>query len=348
MRTWIMPLVVLLGAGVVFLLTREPERSVVLYCAVDQDQSRPVAEAFSRETGLTVTYEGEDETRRSIGLFRRILEERDAPRADVFWNNEIMTTVHLGLRDALAPLPEGLAAQFPAKWRDPDGRFVAFGARVRVLLVNTELLPDPADHPDSVEDLLDPRYAERGLKTCLAKPETGTTYTHAVVLLTRDEIKGKAFFEALAEARRAGRVVVVGGNGPSMQQARDASNRVAFALTDTDDAKVAIDSGAPVKVVFPDQGEGQPGALVIPNTAALVRRAPHKEAAERLLRYLVSAENEAALARGPSAQVPLRDGVTAPAGVRLPDRTMEVDWAAVGRNRDTWREWLDRTFRPAD
>jgi iron(III) transport system substrate-binding protein len=103
-----------------------------------------------------------------------------------------------------------------------------------------------------------------------------------------------------------------------------------------------------VNVVYPDQGEGQPGTLVLPNTVALVTGAPHPEAAERLLRFLVSAEVERRLAAGPSAQIPLRQEVEAPAHVKRPGkdfRAMEADWRAVADRRDTWLDFLQGLFQ---
>jgi iron(III) transport system substrate-binding protein len=262
-----------------------------------------------------------------------------------------MTTIHLGQQGILDKLPAGVAEQFPEAWRDPEGRYVAFGARARILLVNTELLPDPADHPTSVEDLLHPRYREKGLLTCMARPETGTTFTHATALLTKDEASARAFLERVARAGTGpdATVRLVTGNGPAMRDASDAANRVAFSLTDTDDAYVAIRQGAPVRVVYPDQGEGRPGTLVIPNTVALVSGRPHAgEVPAELLRWLVSPDTERRLAHGPSAQIPLRPGVEAPPHVKVPGRdfrAMDVDWQAVGTNRDRWRDWLQATFR---
>ena len=83
---------------------------------------------------------------------------------------------------------------------------MAFGARARVFLVNTELLPNREDYPSSLEDLLDPKYKAMGLVTCMARPLTGTTYTHAVALLTR----GRGGGQALPRRRRRGRPPTAG------------------------------------------------------------------------------------------------------------------------------------------
>jgi iron(III) transport system substrate-binding protein len=353
MRPVVFPVVILLVAGVVWLLVRPEHYDVVLYCAVDPDQSRPIAMAYEERAGIRVRYESEVETLRSVGLSRRLLEEKDEPVADVFWNNEIMTTVYLGQKGILDPLPPGVADGFPPEWRDPEGRYVAFGARARILLVSRTHLPDPKDWPDSVEDLLDPKYAKMGLQTCMAVPETGTTFTHAVALLVASPEKAKAFFQAIQDASVAedAPVRLVKGNGPAADQVRDASNKVAFALTDTDDAWARIQEGANVEVVYPDQGPGQPGTLLIPNTVALVKGRPHPGTVSAdLLRWLVSGDTEATLAKGPSAQIPLRPGVEAPDRILRPGkdfRAMAVDWQEVGRHRDTWWAWLQRVFHAA-
>jgi iron(III) transport system substrate-binding protein len=352
MRTILFPLVILLvAAGLFWLLRPEPEADVVLYCGVDQDQSQPIAQEFTEETGLTVRYEGEIESARSIGLPGKLREEKDSPKADVFWSNEIMNMVDLGRRGLLAKLPDGVAERFPPEWRDPQGEYVAFGARARILLVNTELLPDPADHPTRVSDLLDPRYEEMGYVTAMARPLTGTTYTHAVALLTRDAQSGMAFLQAVAEAGKAGRMKITVSNGGAMRETSDPENGIAFCLTDTDDARAAIQKGWPVKVVYPDQGEDDIGTVLIPNTVALIKGGPHPEAGAKLLEWLVAPENELRLASGPSAQIPLNPSLES---ANLPEYVMqpgydfavaEVDWQKVGENRDKWHDWLVNAFR---
>ncbi len=355
MRSFILPLVIVAVAVLVWwLFDPEPEADVVLYCGVDQDQSQQIAQLYEKEKQLRVNYVGESEAFRSIGLPSRLKGEAAHPKADVFWSNEIMNMVDLGNQGLLAKLPEGIAAKFPPLWRDPMGQYVAFGARARVLMINTEVLPNEEDHPRRVADLLDPRYEELGVLTCMAAPLTGTTYTHAVALLTRDEEDARSFLEAVAAAGRAGRMKITPSNGSAMRETRDASNNIAFCLTDTDDAWKAIREGAKVKVVYPDQGDGEIGAVLIPNTVAVVKGAPHPEQAAALLTWLASPENELRLAKGPSAQIPLRPELARaqmPAHVERPGtefRPAEVDWQAVGANRDRWLDWLTATFRPAD
>ena len=83
------------------------------------------------------------------------------------------------------------------------------------------------------------------------------------------------------------------------------SGQIAFGLTDTDDAMGEVEAGSPVAIVYPDRKPDELGTLFIPNTLAIIKGAPHPKAARALADHLLSPEVEAALANGPSAQIPL-------------------------------------------
>lgn len=89
---------------------------------------------------------------------------------------------------------------------------------------------------------------------------------------------------------RARGVQIVDGNSVTKDMA--AAGQVMVGYTDTDDAKDALKDGAPVVMIFPDQGEDGMGTLITPSTAALVKGAPHSENGKKLLDFLVSAETE--------------------------------------------------------
>ena len=127
----------------------------------------------------------------------------------------------------------------------------------------------------------------------------------ACLFATWGEDRAKQFFRDLKANAQ-----VLSGN---RQVARAVgTGQLAFGLTDTDDAMIEKESGRPVEIVYPDQAEGELGVLLIPNTLAIVKGAPHREAAERLVDYLLSPEVEERLATGPSAQIPLNPAVKLP------------------------------------
>jgi len=297
---------------------------VIVYTALDQTFSEPILAAFEAETGIDVRAVYDTEATKTVGLVNRIVAEHGTPRCDVFWNNEIVRTVMLKRRGMLQAYRSPSAADIPAGMKDADGYWTGFAARARVLICNTEQLR-PAQRPAKILDLADARWRGR---VALAYPLFGTTATHAAALFVAlGDAQARRFFERL----KANEVVVVDGNAAS----KDAVVRgeVPVGFTDTDDANVAREQGKPVSVVVPDQHEGGMGALVIPNTVALIAGAPHPEQGKQLIDFLLRRGTERLLAHSGSAQMPVRRGVPTPDGmIRLDEvKPMAVDWDAVER-----------------
>jgi iron(III) transport system substrate-binding protein len=325
--------------------TREPAE-VVAYTALDREFSEPIFREFTDSTGIVVNPAYDTESTKTVGLTTRIIAETARPRCDLFWNNEILNTLRLQraglLRSYVSPAATVFPADvrstegYPANMRSPAGLWYGFAARARVIVVNTNRLA-PERYPKSIRDLTDPQWYEQ----CgIAKPLFGTTATHAACLFAawgEEEAK-----EYLLGVKRNARIMA--GNKQVAQAV--ASNALAFGLTDTDDALVEIERGMPVAIVYPDQGEDQPGTLFIPNTLALIQGSPNPEEAEQLLDFLLSSEVERRLADGPSVQIPLRKGVAASPRVKTPDeiRAMAVDWQSAAAKWDTAAEFLKTEF----
>lgn len=281
------------------------DRDVTLYVALDQEHSESLVKRFEEDSGLKVDARFDTEASKTVGLVSAILEEQNRPRCDVFWNNEIAHTVRLAQKGLLEGYLSDAATDLPAEYRDRDGLYTGFAARARVLIVNTELLADPASRPSSMWDLIDPRWKGR---CAVARPLTGTTLTHFTALR---QVLGAEEFERFVTGLFDNEVQVLASNGATMRSVR--SGELAFAFTDTDDFHVALSKGYPVACVFPDQGEGQVGTMLIPNSVAMIKGGPHPDGARRLIDFILSEEVEALLAAARSAQIPLRPGVAPPA-----------------------------------
>ncbi len=295
-------------------------RQVVVYTSLDQRYSEPILRAYQRKTGVDVKPVYDTEATKTVGLANRLLAEQEAPRADVFWNSEILRTIQLERAGVLAPYRSPSAEGFPSEFVDPGGYWTGFGARVRVLAVNTERL-SPDERPRNLDQLLDPVWRGR---FAMAWPLFGTTSTHVAALFA---LWGPERAETWLRALAANEPLVVDGN--STARDRVVAGAVPVALTDSDDVAVAERQGHPIDMVFPDP-EGA-GTLVIPNTVALIAGAPHPEEGRALIDYLLSEDVERALARADGAQIPLRPGLPWPQ--QLPPREtlriLEVDFDAV-------------------
>jgi iron(III) transport system substrate-binding protein len=74
-------------------------------------------------------------------------------------------------------------------------------------------------------------------------------------------------------------------------------------LTDSDDVYAAQRNGWPV--AMRPLGHGDGGAMTIPNSAAVVRGAPHPEAARRLMAFLLGETTERLLVESDSHNAPV-------------------------------------------
>jgi iron(III) transport system substrate-binding protein len=301
--------------------SRGTEREgVVAYVSLDQVYAEPVLRDFERQTGVPVRAVYDTEATKTTGLANRLLAEKDAPQADVFWNSEIVRTLVLERKGVLAPYASPAAAGMPPRYRDPRGYWTGFAARARVIAIDPRRLPR-SEWPTHLSDLADPKWKGR---IAMAYPLFGTTAAHVAALFA---IWGPERARRWLESLAANDVAVVDGNST----ARDlvVAGRVPVALTDSDDVASARSRGEAIEMVFPD-ADGS-GTLVIPNTVALIAGARHAEAGRRLIDFLLSPEVELALSRLPGAQIPLREGLPWPAPLppRQSLRAMEVDFGAV-------------------
>jgi iron(III) transport system substrate-binding protein len=267
--------------------------TVTVYTSLDQVYSEPILRDFEKRTGIRVLPVYDAEAAKTTGLTNRLIARRDKPDCDVWWNNEPVQTARLAGMGLLAKYESPAAARIPAAFRDPDGRWTGFAGRMRVIIYNTRLVDH--DHPFlSMAYFGCPPW--RG-KATIARPFFGTTLTHMCILY---DTWGPERLKAFLLAMRTNEVALCAGNGP----VRDlvAAGEYAFGLTDSDDAYSAMQQGKPVAVVLPDRAAG---AVILPNTVALIAGCPHPEAGRKLIDYLLSAEVECRLAEGPSAQIPL-------------------------------------------
>jgi len=304
--------------------SKDPD--LVVYCSLDQEFSEELIQRFGRETGLAVRAEFDIEANKNVGLAMRIREEAASrPRCDVFWSNECAQVVSMAEDGLLQPYDSPSARDIPAEFRDVQHRWTGFAARGRVFIVNTKLADPAKIH--SMWDLFDPQWKGQ---VAMARPLAGTTNTHMTALyLTLGEEEARRYVDTAAKMAREGSLNLATGNAHVMRLVRD--GQAAFGWTDTDDFNVAREAGFPVVAVYPDR-DGV-GTLLIPNSIAILKSAPHTDAARRFVDWILRPEIEAELARSKSAQVPVRASVPRPAHVIGADEltAMKVDWLEVGR-----------------
>ncbi len=310
---------VLLAAGCTG--RRSPLPEVRICSSLEADIVEPIFQEFTRDTGIKVrpTF---DAAPRTADEWAALLDGGDkSPPCDLFWNTEILSTILLARRGLLAESPSVRDDRIPAMYRSTRGQWHAFAAHARVLLVNTAIIKEEeGELPRSVRDLADPRWKGR---IAIGRPLAGSAAAHAACLFTVwGSIAAEQYFRDLKDNR----VQVMTDNRQVALAV--GSGQIAFGLTDSDDALAEVDKSMPVAVVYPDQGVGQMGTLLIPNTISILEQSKHRAAAMRLVQFVLSQNVEAQLALARGGQIPLDPEIDVSSRLKIPDgvRPMDVDF----------------------
>jgi iron(III) transport system substrate-binding protein len=282
----------------------QEEPTIIVYCAQDQVFAEPLLAEFTRQTGIKARAVFGNEAVKTVGLANRLLAEKDHPQCDVFWGNEELRARQLAdLR----------------VFRATNG-FVAFGFRSRRIVVNTNKV-SLAEAPRTLAELTNAAW--RG-KVALAYPMFGTTATHFLALRQR---WGDASWQAWCRALQANKPFLVDGNSVVVKLV--GQGEAWIGLTDSDDIAGGIHEGLPLAAM-----PLTPETLLIPNTVAVVRGAPHAAEAEQMFQYLQQSEvaerlvKEAALEGAQTGQ----------------SQGLQVDWTALLADLDSATETMKRIF----
>lgn len=301
---------------------------VIVYAAQDQVYAEPILREFEKETGIKVKAVYDSEAVKTVGLANRLLAERSHPQCDVFWGNEEMRT-------------RQLAAQ--GVFRETNG-WAGFGFRSRRIVINTNYVnpvgtrstasptlpenngtgwsPSLPAAPASLLELTNEIW--RG-KVALAFPQFGTTATHFQAL---KRLWGEDRWLAWCRALAANKPFIVDGNSVVVKQV--ARGEAWIGLTDSDDIAAGQREGLPI-AALPLTEE----SLLIPNTAAVIRNAPHLANAQKLFEYLLRREVAEKLVAANALE-----GATH----RTDATMMKPDWDTLLRDLETTTKQLNEIF----
>src|SRR6266404_9351661 len=86
---------------------------VVLYCAQDEEFAEQLLGQFSKQSGVRVDSKYDTEADKSVSLYIELVSEKNRPRCDVYWNNEILSTIRLQRQGLLEAYESPSAAPYP-------------------------------------------------------------------------------------------------------------------------------------------------------------------------------------------------------------------------------------------
>jgi len=261
--------------------------ALVVYCAHDRFSRNPSCGISSSRAGCAWSCVTTPMRRNRSGWSNYWRAKRTRRAAMSFGTTRCLAPWTLADRGVLAPYRGPGWSAFRRAFKDDEGRWTGFAARLRVIVVNTAHLP--AD-----EAAVRTRLAGDLSRAAIAKPLYGTTLTHYSVLWAAPGPRwahrvASRLARAAAAARRT-------GTQRSRTSSRKAPCDLGFA--DTDDFFEAKDDGKAVAAVPVRLADGT--TICIPNTVALVQGARHEAAGRQLVDYLLLLRKRNSRSRGRS------------------------------------------------
>ena len=261
---------------------------VNVYSSRHYDTDDAMYEAFEAATGIEVNVIEAD----ADALLARIEQEGELSPADVFVAVDAGRLQLAVDRGVLEPVEsEVLNERVPANLRHPDGLWFGLSKRARVILLSPAV---PADFVTTYEALADEKV-DGGL---LIRSSTNV-YNQSLVasLIANDGVDAA---EAWAEGVVANLArTPQGGDRDQIRALAAGEGEVAVAnhyyfarmlVSDDAEDRAAAES---LTLVWPNQADGERGAHVNVSGAGVVKGAPNRENAVKLLEYLTTPEAQA-------------------------------------------------------
>lgn len=267
-------------------------------------------------------------------LTAKMLEERSHPRADVFINTDILSMIDLAQDGLFAPNGTPAVMAVSDTLRAEDGRWVALTLRPRVVMFNTDLVK-PEDAPQSVFDLTDPKW----------KGQVGSSDSTNGAMVAHVAAIGRALGTEKARAFLKGLIANDTQFFLSHTDVRKAvgSGELKLGLVNDYYYFLSKAEGAPVGIVFPDQGAGQMGLVVNTTNAGILDGAAHSAAARTFVDYLLSPEGQELFAKL-NYEYPIRTNVALAEGVpplsrfRLATVPLKEQWEELRATRELMQQ----------
>lgn len=293
-----------------------PEGSLVVYSAADAELVSVTVAAFGKkhpDIKVSTVVAGTGE------LLKRIEAERARPLGDIAWS--------LGLEAVTAkkalfePYVSGEAAKFVPGLAPADNVWTPFTALVWGIMYNKKLVSE-AEKPRAWGDVLAPKW--KGKVAFADATKSGSSYTTLVTWLTLHG-KGEPAWKFVEDMVRQTKILPRSAMTPKGV----ADGEFALGFFFDQGYLDFLKGGAPVGFVYPSEG-----VAVIPDGSALIKNAPHPNAAKLFLEFTVSREIQQMLVDKFGRRAVRRDVATPPGVPPLDGITAivyDMEWAGTAR-----------------
>ncbi|SCX05931.1 extracellular solute-binding protein [Candidatus Aquiluna sp. UB-MaderosW2red] len=295
--------------------------TLIIYTPNEEGMLNSLIPLFEEESGVNVQLI----TAGTGELYQRVRSEAARPQGDVlFGGGAAQASANLDLWGEYTSSEDGAMVD---GGKNMTGFFTPYQADGSNLLVNTEEAAALGIEISSYADLLQPEL--KG-KIAFGDPtDSSSAFAQLTNMLKAvgGDYESEAswgFVEALV-AQLDGISI-----GSSSQVAQDVVNgEYVVGLTYEPLSLNLVNSGAPVEIVYPEEG-----AAFLPATIQLIKDGPNPEAAKAFIDFVISEQAQTIIAEETAGR-PLRDGIAKPGLPALTEiPTIQEDGAYVSENRD--------------
>lgn len=249
---------------------RIPEsEKLVIYTSHKEEVYEPIVKEFEERTGIYV----EVKQGATLGLFDEIAANAGNETCDVIFGGGVENYVaYQNYLDAYRVSGEDAIDE---RYRTPNHKWTAFSVLPIVFIYNNKLVY-PVGAPRTWEELRTGRW--KG-KVAFADPATsGSSYT---ALCTMIQAEGGEIDQVMGDFSETLAGHISGSSGAVLDEVNSGERLVGITLEET--ARKRISRGADLSIIYPAEGTS-----AVPDAAAIVQGAPHRENARRFLDFTVS------------------------------------------------------------
>lgn len=311
----------------------ELEDTVVIYTTHSEAMLEVVADAFEEETGVKVeflNFKGE--------LPERVRAEKGNPQADVMYGAASSVFIDLQNDDLFEAYEPSWAADINPLFRDPDGYWHGTIQTPVMLFYNNEMISEE-EAPKDWFDLTDAAYQDQLVFRNALSSSARATFSSLIYQFEKEGNMddGWAFMKALDANTKQ----YYGSGSLQFQAVGRQEAAISFATLNSI-VDNQINNNMPLTIV-----DAESGSPVITDSIAMIKDAPHPNAAKAFIEFAGSPEIQALLANEFN-RMPTHPEAIANSPEWMGEMTfeiMDVDWAILSEKQSEWMQTWDSEIK---
>lgn len=302
---------------------------LVIYCPHPLEFINPLVSEFESQTGIKVEViaAGTGE------LLKRVESEAGNPLGDIFWGGSISTiTPQADIFENYTSVNEEYVQD---SMKNVEGTLTRFTDIPSVLMVNTDLIGDI--EINGYEDLLNPEL--KGKIACADPSKSSSSFEHLINMLyamgKEDPETGWDYVDKLC-SNLDGKLL----NGSSAVYKGVADGEYVVGLTFEEGGATYVRDGAPVKLVYMEEG-----VISKPDGVYIIKDAKNMENAKAFIDFITGKEAQTIITeqlcrRSVRTDVPAPSYLVAKEDINI----ITDDAAVVGEKKEEWLEKFNDIF----